>query len=401
MLTMSAKKILVLIGFGLGLLVSSGVIWWLSFFQNSFATTKLGQTPTPTALPSPTPSPTPDPLRPRTFLLLGYMGGNHEGSLLTDTMLLAQVNFKVKKLTLISIPRDLWVTIPLQTAISATSAGKINQLYALGTDKRRNLDLPEKYRGVNGGLLLAQDITSSIVQQPIDYVLAINQAGLVAALTQLGPIPVKVPYSFVDDFFPIAGEENNPCEKSPTDIASLSATLRGFELEKQFTCRYEKLEFVAGMQNLDASTAAKFVRSRHSDLGGNDFGRSQRQQALIGGIKTLLSQPANWLKLPTFIGRVFNNLESTLELKDGLELLSLASLPETWQITSYQLNESNALWETRSPDGQYILVDRAASGSAQLNSQSWPSVSETVKGWLTQVPAEVTFRGDSLDDQAP
>lgn len=250
-------------------------------------------------------------------------------------------------------------------------------------------------------MILAQDIVSNLLQQPIDYVLAINQAGLITALSQLGTIPVKVPYSFVDDFFPIAGEENNPCEKSPADIASLSATLHGFDLEKQFTCRYEKLEFLAGMQNLDASTAAKFVRSRHANLGGSDFGRSQRQQALIQGIKDLLSQPANWLKLPKFVGQVFHNLDSTLELQDILELLSLASSPETWQITSYQINESNALWETRSPDGQYILIDRAASGSAQLNSDSWPTIREIVKSWLTQVPAEATFRGDSFDDQAP
>lgn len=398
---MSTKKILVLLGVGLGLLVSSGIIWWSSFSQHFFTTPQSKQIPLPVSPPSPSPSPTPDPLRARTFLLLGYMGGNHEGSLLTDTMLLAQVNFKVKKLTLISIPRDLWVTIPLQTANSATSAGKINQLYALGTDQRRNQELPEKYHGTKGGLILAQDIVSNLLQQPIDYVLAINQAGLITVLTQLGPIPVKVPYSFVDDFFPIAGEENNPCEKSPTDIASLSATLHGFDLEKQFTCRYEKLEFVAGMQNLDASTAAKFVRSRHAKLGGSDFGRSQRQQALIQGIKNVLSQPTNWLKLPTFIGRVFHNLDTTLELQDVLELLTFTSLPETWQITSYQISESNALWESRSPDGQYILIDRAASGSAQFNSDSWPTVREIVKGWLTQVPAEATFRGDSSDDQAP
>jgi len=379
------QKILV-VGVCLGLLVSGILITWLSISKITFPAVGIQNTPTPSPQPSPTPSPTPDPLRPRTALLLGYVGGNHEGGLLTDTMLLAQANFKTKELSLISIPRDLWVTIPLQTSQAATSAGKVNQLYALGAE---------------GGLVITQDVVGTVLQQQIEYVLAINQAGLIATLTQLGPIPVKVPYSFVDEYFPIAGEENNPCDKTPEDIATLSATLRGFELEKQFTCRYERLEFTAGLQLLDASTAAKFVRSRHAAIGGSDFGRSQRQQALVLGIKNLLSQPSNWLKIPTVLNKVYRNVDSNLELTDFLELLGLISNPESWKVQSYQLDKTNALWETRSPDGQYILVDRAASGSAQLNNESWPTLREFVKGWLTQTPAEVASRGGSLDDQAP
>ncbi len=392
---------LVLVTMFFGLFVSGVLIAWLHMSTNTFPVINFENTPTSSPQPSPSPSPTPDPLRPRTALLLGYVGGNHEGSLLTDSMLLAQANFKTKQLTLVSIPRDLWVTIPLQTSLAATSSGKINQLYALGTDQRRNLELPEKYRGAEGGLVLAQDIVGNVLQQQIDYVFAINQVGLIASLTQLGPIPVKVPYSFVDEYFPIAGEENNPCNKSPEDIATLSASLRGFELEKQFTCRYERLEFTAGLQQLDASTAAKFVRSRHAVIGGSDFGRSQRQQALISGIKNLLSQPINWLIIPTLMSKVFHNVESTLDLTDFLELVGLTSNPETWNVQSYQLDKSNALWETRSPDGQYIVVDRAASSSAQLNDESWPTLREIVKEWLTQAPAEVSSRGGSLDDQAP
>ena len=398
---MKAQQKIVLVGLCLGLFVGGILITWLTVSKITFPVVGFQNTPSPSPQPSPTPSPTPDPLRPRTALLLGYVGGNHEGGLLTDTMLLAQANFKAKQLTLISIPRDLWVTIPLQTSQAATSAGKINQLYVLGTDQRRNLELPEKYRGAEGGLILAQDIVSNVLQQQIEYVLAITQAGLIATLTQLGPIPVKVPYSFVDEYFPITGEENNPCDKTPEDIATLSATLRGFELEKQFTCRYERLEFTAGLQLLDASTGAKFVRSRHAAIGGSDFGRSQRQQALVSGIKNLLSQPTNWLKIPTVMNKVFQNVESTLELTDFVEFVGLTSNPESWTVKSYQLDKTNALWETRSPDGQYILVDRAASGSAQLNDESWPTIRAYVSEWLTQTPAEVASRGGSLDDQAP
>src|SRR3989344_2614292 len=43
------------------------------------------------------------------ILLLGYAGGNHAGTYLTDTMIVMHVNKKTKKALLVSLPRDLWV----------------------------------------------------------------------------------------------------------------------------------------------------------------------------------------------------------------------------------------------------------------------------------------------------
>ena len=398
---MIVQKKLTLLGILCGLGTSILLLIWVLHSNNLIPVKTSAPSPTSILRPSPSPTPTPDPLRPRMALLLGYVGGTHEGGLLTDTMVLAQANFKSKQLTLISIPRDLWVTIPLRSELESTSAGKINQVYALGTDAHRKLELPERYHKTGGGLLIAQDVVSQVINQPIDYTMAVNQAGFITALTKLGPIPVRVPYSFIDDFFPIPGEENNLCEKPPEEIATLSATLHGFELEKQFVCRYEKLEFTAGLQELDASTAAKFVRSRHANIGGSDFGRSLRQQALLAGIKTLFSQPTNWLKIPSLVTTLYKNVETTLELPDLLELFGSASNPESRQINSYKLDKTNALWESRSSNGQYILVDRAASGSAQLNDESWPTLRKTVGEWLTQTPERVASPGGSLDDQAP
>lgn len=389
------RKWLLITSIALGIVCSVIVVllWYRQVYQpQAVHTSSTAPSPTPTA------TPTPDPLRPRTALLLGYVGGSHDGGLLTDTMLLARADFKQHQLTLISIPRDLWVPIP---NAEASTAGKINQLYALGTDRRRKLELPSHYQVDHGGLLLAQDVVSNITEQPIDYVFAINQAGLIAALGKLGPIPVTVPYAFTDEYFPIAGEETNPCNFTPEDIATLSATLRGFELEKQFTCRYETLAFDAGLQDMDASTAAKFVRSRHASVGGNDFGRSQRQEALIKGVISLLSRPTNWLKFPSLIGSVLKNVETTATAEEIITVAQLIDDPKQWQINSYQIDQKNALWETRSSDGQYILIDRAASQSAELIPATWATIRQTIADWITQIPAESQPAGDSADHQAP
>ena len=42
-------------------------------------------------------------------LLLGVGGGNHEGPDLTDTIIFASLDPVTKRVTLVSIPRDLWI----------------------------------------------------------------------------------------------------------------------------------------------------------------------------------------------------------------------------------------------------------------------------------------------------
>ena len=43
------------------------------------------------------------------ILLLGIGGGKHDGPNLTDTLILASVDPQTNKVTLISVPRDLWI----------------------------------------------------------------------------------------------------------------------------------------------------------------------------------------------------------------------------------------------------------------------------------------------------
>src|SRR5689334_10894620 len=85
-----------------------------SFFSLKQAYNQIVVTPNPTPVKTAqaTPTPTPDPLAPFGVLLLGYRGDGSRGGTLSDTMILAMVAPKAKKVTLVSIPRDLWVPIP-------------------------------------------------------------------------------------------------------------------------------------------------------------------------------------------------------------------------------------------------------------------------------------------------
>ena len=60
-------------------------------------------------------------------LLLGYGGGTHDGTYLTDSMMVVHIDLAKKKTAKISIPRDVWVKLP--TKSGADFHEKINAVY--------------------------------------------------------------------------------------------------------------------------------------------------------------------------------------------------------------------------------------------------------------------------------
>lgn len=182
------------------------------------------------------------------ILILGKGGAGHDAPDLTDTLILATVDRTVPKTTLISIPRDIWVD-PLKT--------KINSVYYFGNQKE-----------AGGGLVLAKSTVEEIVGLPIHYALVFDFSSFKEVVEVLGGIEVEVQTAFVDEKFPIAGKEDDLCDGDP-----------------EFACRFETIEFKAGLQAMDAETALKFVRSRNADGDeGTDLARGARQQKVIDAV---------------------------------------------------------------------------------------------------------------------
>ena len=202
------------------------------------------------------------------ILLLGIGGGSHDGPNLTDTIILASLDLKNNKMTLISIPRDLWMP-DLEPANK-----KINGAYAYGEEKRKG-----------GGLLLSKKIVEKVTGWDVDYGLRIDFSGFVKAVDIVGGLDVMVDNSFVDYQYPISGKENDSCNKTPEELQSL-ATLSAELLPQELPCRYKYLRFDKGLQRMDGETALEFVRSRNSEGNeGSDFARSKRQEKVIKAFK--------------------------------------------------------------------------------------------------------------------
>lgn len=193
------------------------------------------------------------------ILLMGIAGGKHEGPSLTDSIIFANVNTDLSKITLVSLPRDIW---------STDLDGRINTAYAIGESKRRG-----------GGLILAKAEVGKIVGEKVDYAVLIDFNGFIKAVNVLGGIDIDVDRAFDDYEYPIEGRENDPCDNKPEELEKLATAASQLEA---FPCRYIHIHFDKGLTHVDGETALRYVRSRHAPgAEGTDFARSKRQEKII------------------------------------------------------------------------------------------------------------------------
>ncbi|HLE49485.1 MAG TPA: LCP family protein [Patescibacteria group bacterium] len=316
------------------------------------------------------PTPTPDPLRIRNILLLGYAGGNHEGATLTDTMMLASIRPKENKIILISIPRDIFVPIPISK--DNIEKHKINHAFAIGLDDKKYPEKPDKYKGIIGAGNLSRDMVELVTGIHPDNFIAIDFQGFIRIVDILGGVTVSVPYSFEDKYYPIEGLENDICGKSDEDIKALHATLSGQLLEKEFTCRFETIHYDKGTETLDSENALKFVRSRHSDINGSDFGRSLRQQAFLVGVKNKLLSFSTLTKVIPVINTLSDHTLTDIDIQTFYEIAKDQKEIQDVSISTISLNTDNVLIDAISSDKQYILLPKSGEGN-------WDQIHEFIK----------------------
>ena len=230
-------------------------------------------------------------------LLLGIGGGSHDGPNLTDTIILANLDPKNNKVTLVSIPRDLWMP-DLEGANK-----KINGAYADGEAKVKG-----------GGLTLVTAAISKITGQQINYGVRIDFSGFVKAVDIVGGLDVNVDNTFDDYEYPISGKEDDTCGLSKEDIQAFSATDSAeVDIQQKFTCRYMHVHFDKGLNHMNGDQALEYVRSRHAmGVEGSDFARSKRQEKVINAFKDKVLSPQTLIN-PSKIIDLYNVVKSSID----------------------------------------------------------------------------------------
>ncbi|MEX1052556.1 MAG: LCP family protein [Patescibacteria group bacterium] len=288
------------------------------------------------------------------ILILGYGGGNHQGTFLTDTIILANIDKKTKKVVLISIPRDVWVKVPTKSKEDFHS--KINSVYQIGLFPKNYPDVDKSYIKDSPVGLLNSSI-KQISDLTVDNYITVDFAGFIKAIDLLGGIEVNVERTFNDFKYPVEGKESDLCgiEESVLEEIQEIATKSP---EIAFPCRYETLHFDSGLQIMSGEAALKFARSRNSLEDGGDFGRAKRQQLLIEAVKDKVLSIGFIPKIIPLLGELGDHIETDIPLEQMQDLLREMNNAENYQIIRLVITNNDYLDYSISEDGQFILIPK-------------------------------------------
>lgn len=277
-----------------------------------------------------------------TVLLLGYGGAGHEGGFLSDVIQVVHFDFDSQLISFISIPRDLFVTLPNGTT------GKINAAFSMG----------DSTDPIHSGAAVAKEMATLVTGIPIDSFISVDFVGFQIAVGGiLDGLEVQVSETLDDKWYPIEGEQLNTCGKSPEEVAQLSSSLSGFELERQFECRYEHIYFPVGTHHMEGGDALAYVRSRHGSAGG-DFSRSKRQQEVLLAVREKLFTLKALERIPEFFKTLIARTDTDLDIDMIATLAPKLATTKDMQTQSITLSTENVFENSKSSAGAYIVVPK-------------------------------------------
>src|SRR5207245_877433 len=125
------------------------------------------------------------------FLLLGYGGAGHDGAYLTDSMMVVSAQTDTHQLAMISIPRDLWISIPTNR-YGLYWTTKINGAYTIGVDDSTFPYKDARFSGPLGGGNLSSEMVHRVTGLPSQYWMAVGFDGFRKLVDSVGAIDLNV-----------------------------------------------------------------------------------------------------------------------------------------------------------------------------------------------------------------
>lgn len=200
----------------------------------------------------------------------------------TDSMMLLTMDPVNQEAAILSIPRDLYVPIPVGTGNSReVITTRINEAWQLGY--LRN------YPG--GGAALMKRTIEYNFGIPVNNFIMVDFTGFEKAVDTVGGIEVDVPYRIVDNEYPT------------------------------IDYGYQTIRFEPGVQTLNGARALIYARTRHQD---SDFGRTKRQQQIVLAMRDKALQLNLLPRLPQVFADLTSTIETDINVADALNLARVA-----------------------------------------------------------------------------
>lgn len=254
-----------------------------------------------------------------TVLLLGYAGGRHQGAFLTDSLMVVSIDPARPVVTMLSIPRDLRVTLPASKYTLSYEA-KVNEAFSIGAAEG---DRDE-------GMRVARVALEDVLGVRIDRAVAVDFRGFRAVVDAIGGIDVTV-----DRAFTALYPRNDDAKVDDSWIV---------------------VSFRDGRQHFDGETTLRFVRARYSDgPEGSDFARAARQQKVMLAVKEKVLGANAVPRLFALLDALRENVRTDLSIPDLQALAEFAGAPGDERTVHAALSPLNVLQETVSETLGYAL----------------------------------------------
>ncbi len=236
----------------------------------------------------------------------------------TDVMILVSVNPDVPSLTMLSVPRDLWVYIP--------------------NWKWTRINLADSYgerSGFPGGGpgLLKQTIQYNL-GIPVQYYARVDFSGYKQLIDGVGGVDVIADCALYDIFPDVPDDQ--------TDILS------GEALATVLTGTIDIP--AAGIYHLDGKHALWYARSRKTT---SDFDRSRRQQRVLRGVWNAIQQQGLVGQLPAVWDTLAQTVQTDLTLNEVVYLAQLGTQLDSLRIRS-RFIDNTMLHYFVSPEGANV-----------------------------------------------
>lgn len=197
----------------------------------------------------------------------------------TDTMLLVTLDPASKSVGMLSIPRDMWVPIPL---------GKGNVVYD-------RINTANVYGEINdypgGGVALTKSTVEYNLGIRVHYYALTDFRGFEKMVDALGGVDVYLEEPLVDYEYPTPDYDTTT------------------------------IYIPQGRQHLNGEKALWYARSRHQD---SDFGRMERQQKLLVALRDRFLRPETIPKIPSLLSLLGETIRTDMPPAEMVSLLKLA-----------------------------------------------------------------------------
>lgn len=201
----------------------------------------------------------------------------------TDTMIIVSINRTTNTVSMINLPRDLYVYVPTGGTVMA----RLNVVYGIG----------DSMGWTGGGFGLLRQTIFYNFGINVHYYARVDFTGFEEIIDTLGGIDVAVDCTY-EDWYPV----------------------EDFDITRPLEENYELRTLPVGYYTLNGFDALWYARIRRNT---DDFDRGRRQQQVLRAVWRRARSTGQLANLPTLWGQLTEVVDTNLRLEDVIGLLPL------------------------------------------------------------------------------